>query len=153
MALNHHKAKKDSNHKEIAEVFEKNGYVIIDTSPLKNACDFIADNGIIIYLIEVKSKYGKLSPGEITFDKLDRVNNRLDDFEYKYHLLEHDLLRCCSGNKSDKINTDEFKTRLTELLHKYNDSQGHIVKSIELNPTIGHVSNKVLYYNVKINIE
>ena len=64
---NFYRCKKDSNHKAIAYEFEIRGYSILDTSPLKNACDFVATNGEKTYFIECKSKGGKLSEGEINF--------------------------------------------------------------------------------------
>jgi hypothetical protein len=76
MGNRYHRAKKDNNHEEIANVFRSYGYEIIDISALKNKCDFIAvrqsehymfDFGRDFYLVEVKSKYGKLTDGEKSF--------------------------------------------------------------------------------------
>ena len=67
MAINYHRCKKDTTHKAIANEFEIRGFSILDTSPLKNACDFVATNGEKTYFIECKSKNGKLSDGEIIF--------------------------------------------------------------------------------------
>ena len=64
---NYYKCKKDLTHKAIANEFELRGFSVLDTSPLKNACDFIASNGEQSYFIECKSKGGKLSDGEILF--------------------------------------------------------------------------------------
>jgi hypothetical protein len=67
MAIDYHRCKKDTTHKAIAYEFEIRGFSILDTSPLKNACDFVATNGEKTYFIECKSKNGKLSDGEIIF--------------------------------------------------------------------------------------
>lgn len=64
---NYYKCKKDLTHKAIANEFELRGFSVLDTSPLKNACDFIATNGEKTYFIECKSEGGKLSDGEILF--------------------------------------------------------------------------------------
>lgn len=64
---NFYRCKKDNTHKAIADEFKIRGFSIMDTSPLKNACDFVATNGEKTYFIECKSKNGKLSDGEMLF--------------------------------------------------------------------------------------
>ena len=67
MAIDYHRCRKDTTHKAIAYEFEIRGYSVMDCSPLKNACDFVATNGEKTYFIECKSKGGKLSEGEAKF--------------------------------------------------------------------------------------
>ncbi len=62
-----HRAKKDNNHNSVAAVFIEYGYDVIDLSALKNLCDFVAYNGKDVYFVEVKSKGGRLTDGEIRF--------------------------------------------------------------------------------------
>ena len=64
---NYYKCKKDTTHKAIAKVFTDRGYTIMDCSPLKGACDFVAANGEKVYFVECKSKGGKLSEAEVRF--------------------------------------------------------------------------------------
>ena len=92
---NYYRCKKDTTHKEIADVFAARGFSIIDTSPLKNACDFIASNGEQTYFIECKSKGGKLSDGEITFqnDFKAPVYN-LESAQDAINLLDYGLYDC-----------------------------------------------------------
>ena len=65
-------AKKDVNHNEIADIFKKNGWSVLDVSQLKKCCDmFIAKRGRTI-AVEVKDgakppSARKLTDGELIF--------------------------------------------------------------------------------------
>lgn len=65
-------AKKDSNHKEIAEKFKELGFVVLDLSQLKNACDIAVSKNKITIFCEIKDgskcpSARKLTTGEIKF--------------------------------------------------------------------------------------
>ena len=70
MTWNRHDCKKDSNHNAIKAVFERAGWTVKDTHQLKGFVDFIAGQGSKVLLVEVKSKYGKLSPDEQAFHEI-----------------------------------------------------------------------------------
>ena len=92
---NYYRCKKDTTHKEIADVFEIRGFSIIDTSPLKNACDFVATKGEISYFIECKSKGGKLSDGEIIFQHNFKAPvYNLESAQDAINLLDYGLYDC-----------------------------------------------------------
>ena len=95
MAINYHRCKKDTTHKAIAYEFEIRGYSILDTSPLKNACDFVATNGETTYFVECKSKNGKLSDGEIVFQNNFKapVYNIIEPID-AVNLLEYGFYEC-----------------------------------------------------------
>jgi len=65
-----HDCKKDIGHNAIKAVFERAGWTVKDTHQLKGFVDFIAGQGSKVLLVEVKSKYGKLSPDEQAFHDL-----------------------------------------------------------------------------------
>lgn len=95
MAINYHRCKKDTTHKAIANEFEIRGFSILDTSPLKNACDFVATNGEITYFIECKSKNGKLSDGEIVFQHNFKAPvYNLESAQDAINLLDYGLYDC-----------------------------------------------------------
>ena len=71
-------AKKDSNHKSIVEGLERIGCVVIDTSQLKNAFDFILCYMGSTYIVEVKNP--KYLPKEYNRDRLEKD---LSEGEYK----------------------------------------------------------------------
>lgn len=92
---NYYRCKKDSTHRGIADVFHVRGFSIIDTSPLKNACDFVATKGEIAYFIECKSKGGKLSDGEITFQNNFKAPvYNLESAQDAINLLDYGLYDC-----------------------------------------------------------
>ena len=95
MAIDYHRCKKDTTHKAIAYEFEIRGYSILDTSPLKNACDFVATNGENTFFIECKTKRGKLSNGEIVFQSNFKapVYNLIEPKD-AINLLEYGLYDC-----------------------------------------------------------
>ena len=95
MAINYHRCKKDTTHKAIANEFEIRGFSILDTSPLKNACDFVATNGVKTYFIECKSKGGKLSDGEIIFqNEFKAPVYNLESPQDAINLLDYGLYDC-----------------------------------------------------------
>lgn len=66
-AWNRYDCKKDSNHNDIKKVFERAGWTVKDTHQLKGFVDFIAGQASKVLLVEIKSKYGQLSPEEKAF--------------------------------------------------------------------------------------
>lgn len=85
----YHRAKKDKNHNDIAAVFIEYGYDVIDLSALKNLCDFVAYNGKDVYFVEVKSKGGRLTDGEITFIVKHPYVKIIDSIEQAEELAKH----------------------------------------------------------------
>jgi hypothetical protein len=63
--------KRDNNHDTIAALFRAYGYIVIDTSWSRGKLlDFIAYrpcNASDLWFVEVKSKYGKITPDEEKF--------------------------------------------------------------------------------------
>lgn len=61
-------AKKDDNHNEITEDLKRFGFSVWDTHQMGNDFpDFICARSGVTAVVEVKSKKGKLSPGQQIF--------------------------------------------------------------------------------------
>ena len=65
-------ARKDANHKEIADTFKKCGWSVLDVSQLKNCCDIIVSKSKRTITVEIKDgskppSQRRLTEGEIKF--------------------------------------------------------------------------------------
>lgn len=61
-------AKKDGNHNELSEAFEKLGYSVLDLSRMGDDClDILIGKANVSCLVEIKSDGGKLTRGQLDF--------------------------------------------------------------------------------------
>jgi hypothetical protein len=75
-------AKKDDNHKEIVSFFESCGWVVWDTSQLKDCVDIVVSRAFQTIVVEIKDgskppSKRKLTPGELKFRQKWRGHYRL----------------------------------------------------------------------------
>jgi hypothetical protein len=135
----YHRAKKDKNHNDIAAVFIEYGYDVIDLSALKNLCDFVAYNGKDVYFVEVKSKGGRLTDGEITFivkhpyvkiiDNLEQAETLAEKGEYK--MSDKYLAQIKRHQTAKELYVKETGRRVPDNVIEYNEWMKDYVKWLE----------------------
>lgn len=73
MSLNRYAKKRDANERDIIDLLERHGYVVEQL----DVCDLLVTDAMLErpkWLLEVKSKHGRLTPRQVEFRKKFRVH-------------------------------------------------------------------------------